>query len=85
MSVEDANDLYYYIEELEQKVALLEERLEAERQSTDKYILSIEEEREAWEDLEKSLNTEVKNAEQKKWKYGFTGLLVGGLIIAVVD
>jgi chromosome segregation ATPase len=85
MSVEDANDLYHYIEELEQKVSILEERLEAERQSTDKYILSIEEEREAWEDLEKSLNTEVKNAEQKKWKYGFTGLLVGGLIIAVVD
>ena len=81
----EAQEIYNHINKLEKKVSFLEKALEKERLSTDKYILSVEQERQAWEDLEKSLSAEIKHAERKKWKYGFTGLLVGGLIIAVVD
>jgi len=85
MSVEDANDLYSYINKLERKVSLLEERLQSERELTDKYIMTVEQERQAWEDLEKSLNAELKQAKIQKWKYGFVGALIGGIVIAITD
>jgi hypothetical protein len=85
MSVKDANDLFNYIDELEQKVSVLEDRLQVERESTDKYIMTVEQERQAWEDLERSLNAELKQAKIQKWKYGFAGLLFGGIIVAIAD
>jgi uncharacterized protein YlxW (UPF0749 family) len=85
MSVEDANDLYNYIDKLQQKVSLLEERLQSERESTDKYIMTVEQERQAWENLERSMNAELRQVKMQRWKYGFVGALIGGIVIAITD
>ena len=85
MSVEDAQYLYGYIEELEKENALLKERLIVERQATDKYFLAVNDEREAREKLAVEMNAELKHANRSKYKWGFGGMLAGALIMAIAD
>jgi len=85
MSVEDANDLYRYIDELERKLQIMEERLQAEREAVDRYIASAKEERQAWQNLEDSMNAELKLCKRERYKWGIGGLLAGGLLIAIID
>ncbi len=85
MTVEDANILYKELARLEAENSLLRERLEAERQSTDAFFATVDNERQAWKQLEDELNAELKLCKRDKYKWGASGLVLGALIMAVAD
>jgi len=92
MDVQDAIDLYRYIAQLEAENKALREGLERERKATEDYVASVasslnayEQEREAWEKLEKEMNAELANQKAKTYKVSAIALVLGGLIGAAID
>ena len=92
MDVQDAIDLYRYIAQLEAENKALREGLERERKAMEDYVASVafslnayEQEREAWQKLEKEMNAELANQKAKTYKASAIALVLGGLIGAVVS
>ena len=92
MDVQDAIDLYRYIAQLEAENKALREGLERERKAMEDYVASVvfslnayEQEREAWQKLEKEMNAELANQKAKTYKASAIALVLGGLIGAAID
>ncbi len=92
MDVQDAIDLYRYIAQLEAENKALEEGLQRERgaiqyymQKTNGLVQKYEEERAAWEMLEKQMNIELQSQKAKIYKTSAIALLIGGIVGAVVS
>lgn len=92
MDVADAIDLFKYIAQLEAENKALREGLEREREAIQKYIdatnnaiQSYEDERLAWQKLERELNAELKSEATKKYKAAAIALVIGAAIGAAID
>lgn len=92
MDVQDAIDIYRYIAQLEAENKALREGLERERKAMEDYVASVafslntyEQEREAWQKLEKEMNAELANQKAKTYKASAIALVLGGLIGAAID
>jgi len=91
MDVQDAIDLYRYIAELEAENKALRNGLEQERQATEQYINQAselidkyEQERKAWDELERQMNLELREQKIKTYKRSVIALILGGAIGAII-
>ena len=92
MDVQDAIDLYRYIAQLEAENKALKDGLDREREAIQDYmqktnglVQKYEEERAAWEMLEKQMNIELQSQKAKIYKTSAIALLIGGIVGAVVS
>jgi len=92
MDVQDAIDLYRYIAQLEAENKALKDGLDREREAIQDYmqktnglVQKYEEERAAWEMLEKQMNIELQSQKAKMYKTSAIALLIGGIVGAVVS
>ena len=91
MDVQDAIDLYRYIAELEAENRALRDGLERERQATKQYINQAselidkyEQERKAWNELERQMNSELREQKMKGYKHSVITFILGGAIGAII-